>query len=118
MGFLRTSTTRIAGALSLLALAAVTVSDFLLTDFWDRNAMATSVVADVFVLMVGVAVVNEFLAARSRRRWQLVADLPSPVKGKRYPAEPLDREEVYALIAACRGTGPLAVRNRALIALL
>jgi len=74
MGFLRTSTTRIAGALSLLALAAVTVSDFLLTDFWDRNAMATSVVADVFVLMVGVAVVNEFLAARSRRRWQLVAD--------------------------------------------
>ena len=36
--------------------------------------MATSVVADLFVLIVGVAVVNEFLAARSRSQWQLVAD--------------------------------------------
>jgi hypothetical protein len=74
VGFVSRSRTRLAGGISLLALAAVTVSDFLLTDFWDRNAMATSVVADVFVLIVGVAVVNEFLAARSRSQWQLVAD--------------------------------------------
>lgn len=74
MGFARMSRTRVAGALSLVALALVTLSDFFLTDFWDRNAMATSVVADVFVLIVGVAVVNEFLAARSRRQWRLVAD--------------------------------------------
>ena len=74
MGFASRSRTRLAGAISLLALALVTVSDFFFTDFWDRNAMATSVAADVFVLIVGVAVVNEFLAARSRRQWQLVAD--------------------------------------------
>jgi hypothetical protein len=36
--------------------------------------MATSVVADVLVLVVGVAVVNESLASRSRRQWRGVAD--------------------------------------------
>lgn len=74
MGFTSTSGTRLAGALSLAALALVTYSDFVLTDFWDRNAMLTSIVADVFVLVVGVAVVNEFLASRSRRQWRIVAD--------------------------------------------
>jgi hypothetical protein len=58
----------------LLGLVAITVSDFVVTGFWDRNAMATSVVADVLVLVVGVAVVNEFLAARARREWRLLAD--------------------------------------------
>jgi len=45
MGFTRTRTTRLAGALSLIGLALVTLSDYLLTDFWDHNAMLTSVVA-------------------------------------------------------------------------
>jgi hypothetical protein len=66
--------TRLSAALSILALAAVALSDFLLTGFWDRNAMVTSVVADVLVLIVGVAVVNEFLASRARREWRLLAD--------------------------------------------
>jgi site-specific recombinase XerD len=39
-------------------------------------------------------------------------------KGKRFPAEPLDDAEVRKLIAAVRGSGPLAVRNRALVAVL
>ena len=69
-----TTATRLAAALSLIALAFISVSDFLLTNFWDQNAMVTSVVADVLVLIVGVAAVNEFLAARSRRRWRRVAD--------------------------------------------
>jgi hypothetical protein len=60
--------------MSVLGLVAITVSDFVLTGFWDRNAMATSVVADILVLVVGVAVVNEFLAARARREWRLLAD--------------------------------------------
>jgi hypothetical protein len=68
------TSTRLAAALSLIALSFISVSDFLLTNFWDRNAMVTSVVADILVLIVGVAVVNEFLAARSRRRWRRVAD--------------------------------------------
>jgi hypothetical protein len=69
-----TSSTRIAATLSLIALALISVSDFLLTDFWDHNAMVTSVVADILVLVIGIAVVNEYLTARSRRRWRLVAD--------------------------------------------
>jgi hypothetical protein len=68
------SLTRVSALLSLVALAAVSLSDFLLTGFWDRNAMVTSVVADVLVLIVGVAVVNEFLAARARREWRLLSD--------------------------------------------
>jgi hypothetical protein len=74
MGFPSTTTTRLAAAISLLALALTTASDFFLTEFWNDNAMATSVVADILVLIVGVAVVNEFVAARSRRAWALVAD--------------------------------------------
>ena len=67
VGSPRTGLTRVGAVLSLLALGAVALSDFLLTGFWDRNAMVTSVVADVLVLIVGVAVVNELLSARSRR---------------------------------------------------
>ena len=74
MGAPSTTWTRLAAVLSVLALAAITVSDFVLTGFWDENAMATSVVADILVLVVGVAVVNEFLAARARREWRLLAD--------------------------------------------
>ena len=74
MGLLSTTLTRTVAVLSLLALAAVTISDFVLTGFWDHNAMATSVIADILVLIVGVAVINEFLTARSRREWQLLAD--------------------------------------------
>jgi hypothetical protein len=74
MGPRATSVTRVSAALSLVALAAVALSDFLLTGFWDRNAMVTSVVADVLVLIVGVAVVNEFLSARARREWRLLSD--------------------------------------------
>jgi hypothetical protein len=74
VGFTSIGTTRIAAALALLALAAVAASDFFLTEFWNENAMATSVVANIFVLIVGVAVVNEFVAARSRRAWSQVAD--------------------------------------------
>jgi len=74
MGLPATSVTRVSAALSLVALVTVALSDFLLTGFWDRNAMVTSVVADILVLIVGVAVVNEFLSARARREWRLLSD--------------------------------------------
>lgn len=74
MGLTSISGSRVAGALSLVALVLISASDFTFTEFWDRNAMATSIVADVLVLIVGVAVVNEFIVARARKRWQLVAD--------------------------------------------
>jgi hypothetical protein len=74
MGLPSTTLTRVGAVLSLAALALATVSDFVFTGFWDRNAMATSVIADVLVLVVGVAVVNEFLSARARREWRLLSD--------------------------------------------
>jgi hypothetical protein len=74
MGFTSIGTTRLAAAISVVALIAITASDFFLTEFWNENTMATSVVADILVLIVGVAVINEFVAARARRAWILVAD--------------------------------------------
>lgn len=74
MGLPSTTLTRVSAILSLVALVLVSVSDIVFTGFWDRNAMATSVIADIAVLIVGVAVVNEFLAARARREWRLLSD--------------------------------------------
>jgi hypothetical protein len=74
MSWISISSTRLAGVLSLVALILASISDFTFTAFWDENAMATSIVADILVLVVGVAVVNEFLVARSRSRWRLVAE--------------------------------------------
>ena len=74
MSFASISTTRIAAIVSIIALITASISDFLFTEWWAENAMATSIVADILVLIVGVAVVNEFVTARSRRQWQLVAD--------------------------------------------
>jgi hypothetical protein len=73
-GLPSTTLTRASAIVSLIALATVTVSDFVLTGFWDHNAMATSVLADILVLVVGVAVVNEFLTSRARREWRLLSD--------------------------------------------
>lgn len=39
-------------------------------------------------------------------------------KGRRYPAEPLTDDEVRALLAAIKGSRPIAVRQRALLAIL
>src|SRR6476660_365878 len=74
MGLPSTNLTRASAAISIIALAIVSISDFVFTGFWDQNAMATSVLADLLVLVVGVAVVNEFLTARARREWRLLSD--------------------------------------------
>jgi hypothetical protein len=62
----------IGGAALLLAIAG-SVTDVTITHFWDRNAMLTGILADVLVLLVGVAVVNEYLDIRSTDRWRTVA---------------------------------------------
>jgi hypothetical protein len=74
MGLPSTNLTRASAVVSIIALAIVSISDFVFTGFWDQNAMATSVLADLLVLVVGVAVVNEFLTARARREWRLLSD--------------------------------------------
>ena len=63
---------RIAGTLAVVALLAVTLTDVFVTSFWDDNSMLTDVVSNVLVLIVGVAVVNEFITDRQTRRWNLV----------------------------------------------
>lgn len=43
---------------------------------------------------------------------------PSPNKGRRFPAEPLTREEVAGLLRACSHRAPTGIRNAAIIATL
>jgi hypothetical protein len=64
---------RAVGATALLCIVAASVSDVTVTRFWDRNAMLTGILADVLVLVVGVAVVNEWIDIRSAERWRTVA---------------------------------------------
>ena len=64
---------RAIGGVALLLIVAASVSDVTVTDFWDRNAMLTGILADVLVLLVGVAVVNEWLDIRATARWRTVA---------------------------------------------
>lgn len=44
--------------------------------------------------------------------------MPVSTKGRRFPPEPLTRDDVDALMAACSRRAPTGIRNRALIALL
>jgi len=64
---------RALGAGALLAIVAASITDVAVTRFWDNNAMLTGVLADVLVLLVGVAVVNEWLDIRATERWRTVA---------------------------------------------
>jgi hypothetical protein len=59
-----------------LALALITVglgSDFVIRRFWSRHPMTTSLIASLLVVILSVAVVNDVIDRRSRRRWSLVA---------------------------------------------
>jgi hypothetical protein len=64
---------RAVGLGALLLIVAASVTDVTITHFWDRNSMLTGVIADVLVLLVGVAVVNEWLDIRATERWRTVA---------------------------------------------
>jgi hypothetical protein len=54
-------------------IAAGGVSDFVTGSFWERHALLTSLAANLLVVAVTVAVVNEILERRDRRRWSLLA---------------------------------------------
>ncbi len=60
----------VAGAL-LTALAVA--SDLWIRTFWSRHPMLTSLVANLVVVVISVAVINELIEARNRRRWNLLA---------------------------------------------
>jgi hypothetical protein len=65
--------TRALAGLALLVLAGAVVSDALEGTFWVRHALLTSVVGSVIVVMLSVAVINEVVERRRRRRWSVLA---------------------------------------------
>lgn len=63
----------VVAAVSLALLAAAVVSDFLIGSFWVKHALTTSLVADLVTVVISVAVINEILDRRERKRWTLLA---------------------------------------------
>ncbi len=62
-----------AAALGAALLALALASDFVIGTFWEHHAMLTSLLASLLVASVAVALINEALERRARRRWNLVA---------------------------------------------
>jgi hypothetical protein len=63
----------LAAAIGVALIVAAGVSDFVIGSFWSRHSMLTSLVANVLVVAITLAVVNEFVERRDRRRWNLLA---------------------------------------------
>jgi hypothetical protein len=70
-GYLRG--TRALAAIALLALVGGVLWDALAGRFWADHALLAGLVASVIVVMLTVALVNEALERRSRRRWSVLA---------------------------------------------
>jgi hypothetical protein len=66
----RVTIAAVAGAALIVAGA---ISDFFTGTFWERHALFASLAANLLVVAVTVAVVNEILERRDRRRWSLLA---------------------------------------------
>jgi hypothetical protein len=65
--------TRLLAALALAAFAGGVVSDATSGSFWARHTMLAGLAASVIVVMLSVAVINEVLDRRRRRRWSTLA---------------------------------------------
>ncbi len=63
----------LAAWLGVALVAAAGASDFVVSRFWERHALLTSLVANVLVVAITLAVINEFVERRDRRRWNLLA---------------------------------------------
>jgi hypothetical protein len=63
----------LAAAVGLGLILAAAGSDFIVGSFWERHGMLTSLLANLIVVGVTVAVVNQVLDGRDRRRWNLLA---------------------------------------------
>ncbi len=64
---------RVLAILALVVLVAGVISDVFAGSFWVRHALLASLVASVIVVMLSVAVINEILERRRRRRWSILA---------------------------------------------
>jgi len=65
--------TRALAAVALLAVVAGVVSDSLERGFWADHPLLAGLVASLIVVMLTVALVNEAVERRSRRRWSVLA---------------------------------------------
>jgi hypothetical protein len=65
--------TRVGAALALLALAAAIASEQFAEHLWLRHPLLAGLVSSAIVVMLSVAVVNEALEIRGRRRWRVLA---------------------------------------------
>ena len=54
-------------------LIAGVVSDVVAGDFWLRHALLASVAGSIVVVLLSVAVINEMIERRRRRRWSVLA---------------------------------------------
>jgi len=63
----------VAALACLAVIIAAGASDFLTDSFWRGHTLAASLVANLLVVALTVIVVNELLARRERRRWNLLA---------------------------------------------
>lgn len=63
----------LASAAGLALILAAAGSDFVVGSLWERHAMLTSLVSSLIVVAVTVAVVNQVIDGRDRRRWDLLA---------------------------------------------
>ena len=64
---------RVVAILALIVLGAGAVSDVVGADFWVRHALLASVAGSLIVVLLSVAVINEMLERRRRRRWNVLA---------------------------------------------
>jgi hypothetical protein len=63
----------LAACVGLALILAAGASDFVIGSFWARHALLTSLIANVLVVAITLAVINEFVERRDRRRWNLLA---------------------------------------------
>ena len=64
---------RVMSVVALVVLSAGVVSDLLNGSFWLRHALLASLVGSVIVVVLSVAVINEVIETRRRRRWRVLA---------------------------------------------
>lgn len=65
--------TRVAAAVAGFALVGGVVSDVLVPRFWSHHSLLAGLISDFIVVMLTVAVVNEAIEMRARRRWSVLA---------------------------------------------
>jgi hypothetical protein len=65
--------TRLFAIFAVALLAAGIVSDFTNGGFWGRHTLLANIAASALVVLLSVAVINEFIEQRSRKRWRVLA---------------------------------------------